>query len=262
MLKKSLIFLSILLIFSSCSKYQKLMKSSNSALKYEKAVEYYENEDYYRAMQLFDQLIPIFRGTSEAQDLYYYYAYCYYNQKDYLMASFYFKRYATTFPNSDRAEECAYMSAYCKYKDSPVPSLDQTSTQEAISELQSFINSYPDSDRIENCNNLIDQLREKLERKAFDIANLYFKMADYKAAVRSFKNVIRNFPDTDRKETIQFLIAKSYYQYAQKSVDAKKAERYQEVINAYNSFIRDYPESIYLKEITNMYKDSVEYLNV
>ena len=40
----------------ACSKYQKLLKSSDYALKYENGVKYYEKKDYYRAVGLFEEL--------------------------------------------------------------------------------------------------------------------------------------------------------------------------------------------------------------
>ncbi|NTW26131.1 MAG: outer membrane protein assembly factor BamD, partial [Lentimicrobium sp.] len=78
----------ILVVFSSCSKYQKLVKSTDNEVKYEMAIAYYEDKDYYRAIQLFDQLMPFFRGTERAELMAYYYANAHYEQKDYILASY------------------------------------------------------------------------------------------------------------------------------------------------------------------------------
>lgn len=121
-----LLFVAIALV--SCSKHQKLLKSSDNEMKYEKAVEYYEKGDYYRALQVFEQLIPVYRGTSKAEQLYYYYAYSYYYEREYIMASYYFKRFTINFPTSEFAEETAFLVAYCKYLDSPNYSLDRSDT--------------------------------------------------------------------------------------------------------------------------------------
>ena len=212
MFKKPIFFLFLIssIALTSCNKYQKLLKSADNEVKYEAAIDYYEKGDYYRALQLFDPLIAVFRGTKKAETLYYYYAYCYYEQQDYILASYYFKRFVKTFPNSDKTEECVYLSAYCTYLDSPRYNLDQTNTYEAIKDLQLFINMYPDSKRIAECNELMDKLWDKLETKAFAIAKLYYKMGDYKASIFSFENIIKDFPDTQYKEEILFYIIKSY----------------------------------------------------
>ncbi|MDP2423321.1 MAG: outer membrane protein assembly factor BamD, partial [Bacteroidales bacterium] len=204
--KNVFIALVLLLTVSSCSKYQRLVKSTDYEEKYQMAMVFYEQTDYYRALQLFDQLLPFYRGTDRAERLSYYYAYAHYHQRDYVLGSFYFKRFAKTFPRSQFAEECAFMSAYCQYLDSPKHSLDQTNTNEAIKELQLFINMYPQSGRIEECNRLIDNLRAKLELKDMEIARLYFKMENYTAAITAFKNVLKAFPETRFREEIMLSI--------------------------------------------------------
>ena len=57
----------ILLIINSCSEYQKVLKSTDYNLKYEKAIEYYEEEDYYRALSLLEELVSLYRGSERAE---------------------------------------------------------------------------------------------------------------------------------------------------------------------------------------------------
>ncbi len=252
-------FFSVLtLVIASCSKYQKIQKSQDFGLKYEKALEYYDREDYYRAMNLFDQVLPFYRGTEEAEDIAYKYAYGYYNQKEYIMASYYFDRFAKTYPRSERAEECMFMTAYCKYLDSPKYKLDQTSTVAAIKEMQLFLNAYPNSERVEQCNALIDELWEKLQKKEFEIAKLYLKMDRYESAVHSFETLLEDYPDTKFREDALFYTIKSYYYYASKSVRSKRVERYQEAADTYNEFVAQYPESKYNKEVKYMYDKAIK----
>ncbi|MCD4789761.1 MAG: outer membrane protein assembly factor BamD [Bacteroidales bacterium] len=242
----------------SCSKYQRIQKNQDYQYKYEKAIEYYDKEDYYRALNLFDQVMPFFRGTKEAETISYKYAYAYYNQKDYILASYYFDRFAKTFPRSDKAEECAFMTAYCKYLDSPIYKLDQTNTIEAIKGLQLFANAYPNSERIEQCNELIDELRAKLQKKEFEIAKLYLKMDRYKAAVTSFENLLKEYPETEFREEAMFYSIKAYYFYASKSVKSKRKERYFEAVDIYNDFVIMYPDSDFNKDVEYMYNRAIK----
>jgi len=254
-----ILFFSLVIVLSSCtSKFQKLLKSADNDLKYEKAIELFEQEDYYRAEQLISQLMAVYRGTDKAEKLFYYYAYCYYNQKDYLMASYYFKKYANTFPNSEEAEESLFKCAYCYFLDSPKYNLDQSNTYEAINEFQLFVNKYPKSERVKECNNLIDDLRSKLEMKAFNIAKLYYKMNDYQAAVVSFNNILVDFPDTEHKEEILFYILKSNYFYAIHSILEKQKDRHREVIESYKDLVVLYPESKHFDDASKMHKTSLK----
>ncbi len=245
----------LLVVLTSCSKYQKLLKSTDNENKYNVAITYYEEKDYYRAIQLFDQLMPFFRGTEKAERMAFYYADAHYEQKDYILASYYFSQFAKNFPSSKNAEEAAYMSAYCNYLESPPASLDQTVTHDAIKDLQLFINQYPKSERVAKANGLMDELRLKLESKALEIAKLYFAMKDYKAAVINFQNLIKDFPDTKYRETAMFHIAKAYSYYAESSVDTKKGERYQLCSEAVDNFLANFPESPLGKEARQIQKN-------
>jgi outer membrane protein assembly factor BamD len=262
MLKK--IFVLALLtgiLATSCSKYQRLLKSTDYEEKYQSAFAYYNQGDHYRAIQLFDQVIPFYRGTERAETIAYHYAYAHYKQKDYVLASFYFKRFVSTFPRSQYVEECTFMSAYCKYLDSPKPSLDQTNTREAIDELQLFINKYPQSERVSESNKLIDDLRAKLEIKEVEIARLYYKMENYTAAITAFKNVLKNFPDTDYREEVMFTKLKAHYDYASKSIEERREERYKEALEAYDNFVAQFPDSDYLREANQIQKNVLRQLD-
>lgn len=248
----------VIVILAGCGKHQKLVKSTDNDAKYAAALDYYEEKDYYRALQLFQQLINVYQGTEKAEKLQFYYAYCYYYQKDNVLASYYFKRFVNNYPKSPLAEEAMFMNAYCYFLDSPSSSLDQENTYTAIKELQLFINLYPESARVEEANKLIDQLRAKLQRKDLDIANLYLKMRQYEAAIVSYKNVLKEYPDTEYKEEILFSILKSNFYFAENSIHTKQLERYQSAQDAYNELVFQYPETRFLKEANSMNKTILE----
>lgn len=252
------VFLSLGLV--SCSEYQKVLKSSDYELKYKKAIELYEKEDYARAVALFDELLSIYKGTKKAEDVFYYYAYCHYGQKDYILAGHYFRNFALTFPLSKRAEEAEYLGAYCYYLDSPNFSLDQTYTLKAIEEMQYFINKHPKSERINEANDIIDKLRGKLETKSFNNARLYYDLGDYKASTTALKNSLKEFPDSEFREETLFLIVKSSYELANNSISSKKIERYKSTIDEYYVFVNAYPESENSKEVQKIYENSKEFL--
>lgn len=245
----------------SCGSYQKLLKGSDNELKYTKALAYYEKGDYLRAQQLFDIILPFFKGTDKAEKISFYNAYCYYKQRDYVLGSYYFKTFASNFSTSTFAEEATYMSAYSNYLDSPRSSLDQTNTIEAISSLQLFLNQYPKSGRVADCNKLIDELRAKLEEKAVNIAMLYSKMADYKASIVSLNNVLKEFPDTKSKELVLFYLLQSKYLYAVNSIYEKKQQRFSEALDTYDELHAGFPVGEYTDKAMNIKKNIEKELN-
>ncbi len=240
--------IALIILMSSCSEYDKLLKDGTPQERLVAANEYYEKGVYFKAVQLYDQLIIEMRGTPPFEEIYYRYAWCHYHQEQYLMAAYYFKNMTRTMPNSKYAEECLFMSAYCQYLESSETSLDQTPTMDALTEFQLFVNRYPNSEKVKECNTLMDELRLKLETKAFNIAKLYYQIEEYKAAVVCFNNVLKDFPATVYKEESMFLLFKAQYFYASGSVDSKKRARFEEAVTAYKKFAAQFPESKYLRE--------------
>lgn len=246
---KVLIFLLLIAFsFSSCSNYQKVLKSNDYGKKYEVAMQLYNKKDYQKAYPLLEELVSVKRGTKEAEDIYFYYCYCNYYLDDLISASYHFEQFAKTYPASEKTEEASYMNAYCYYLGSPVYSLDQSNSYRAIDEMQKFINKYPNSERIAECNELIDMLRNKLEQKSFEKGMLYYKMSDYKAAIVGLNNTLKDFPMTKYKEIILFTIVKSNFLLAENSYENKKAERYKATIDAYNDFIDKFANGENVKE--------------
>jgi len=258
-----LLVIVIVLMSASCSKFQKILNdNSDAGTKYAAAVEYYEKGDYYKALRLFEDLRSRFRGTPKDEQLNYYIAHCYYQEKDYVLGSHYFNKFAKDFPKSVNAEEAKYMSAFCYYKDSPRTSLDQNTTMEAIKEFQVFIDMYPNSNRIAECNELLDILRGKLERKDFDNAYLFYKIGDYQASVIALENVLDEYPETNKKEEILYTILKARYTYASKSIEYKQKERFELTKEAYEKLVKEFPESQYLKEAKSIYQKSLSHLEI
>lgn len=119
---------------------------------------------------------------------------------------------------------------------------------DAIRQFQLFINRYPQSDKVQKCNELIDELRLKLETKDFNNAKLYFRTSNYKASMVAFQNVLKAYPSTIFKEDCLYYILRSSFNYANQSVENKKAERYKLTIENYYKLIDAFPEGKYLKE--------------
>jgi len=244
--------------FWRCSNFQKLLKSTDYNLVYNEAVKYYEKKDYFRAQSLFENLENIFKASDKADKILYYLGYCYYHQRDYIMASYYFKSVGNRYPLSPLREESDFMAAYCSYLDAPDYSLDQTYTYQAIDQMQAFINRYPKSDKIKQCNEIIDNLRAKLEKKAFEAAKLYYKTGYYKSAIIALKNSLQEFPDSRYREETLFLILKSSFIYAQNSIEEKKKERMAATINEYYAFVSEYPNSNFINEAKKIYNQASE----
>jgi outer membrane protein assembly factor BamD len=250
-----------LILFSSCSDYNKIVKSTDYEFKYKKALEYYEDGEFVRSSTLLKELLTIYRGTSKADKVYYYYAKSQFGMKDNMMAAHYFKTLVKEFPRSEYAEEAQFMVGYCYYLDSPGPRLDQQVTQNSIDALQLFINLYPRSTRIDEANRLIIELRDKLVYKSYLSGKLYYDLKNYKAAVVALTSSLKDFPDTKYREELMFMLLKAKYLLATNSVEEKKRERLSSALEEYFTFVDEYPESKYRKEAEKYHASTAKQLN-
>ena len=237
------------LVNTSCSDYQKLLNGDDTAEKYKQAEVYYNNGEYRKANRLLEQIIPKYRGKPQAQRIIFFFAESYFQTKSYLLAAYQFENFIKSYPKSDRVQEASFKAAKSYYYQSPRFSLDQEDTYTAIEKLQVFLNLYPNSEYAIEANQMIAELQEKLEQKDFEIAKQYFTIRDYKAAIKANENFVSSFPGTKFREESLYTKFIASYEIAVNSVDSKKKERLEELIQQYNTIVRYYPESLFLEDL-------------
>ncbi len=255
---KKLFFLTLVLFSMAACKTQleKVRTSNNPELQLSEAYKYYEAEEYAKAKSLFELVVGSYIGRPESEKIYYTYAYTSFKLGQYVSSAYYFKRFSETFPNSDLREDSDFMIAYSHYQMSPSFRLEQASTKDAIEAFQLFANTHPDSKRLGEANDFIDELRRKLEKKAFYEGRLYYDLGNYQSATISFKNLLQDYPESPDAEEVRFLIAKSSYLFAENSIASKQEERYNTTVEDAERFIRKYKQSDFSKEINSIKKDA------
>jgi len=252
---KNLIVLILISLLAGCGGINKILKNPDPEYKLRYAEQYYVKKKYLSAQQLFEDVMPFYKGKTEFENIYYKYAYCAYYQQDYLVADNLFKNYLEIFPNSTRAEEIDYMRAYAYYKLSPKVPLDQSNTIKAMEMMRTFINTHPNSKKNKEASQIIDICRAKLEEKEKNAAQLYYNLGQFRAAGVAFSSVMNNFPESDKAEEYKIMIIKSYFKFAELSVEEKKVERFEQVIAECNDFVDRFPDS-------KLKKDAEYYLNL
>lgn len=243
----------------------KILKNPDPAYKLKIAEQYFVKKKYAKAQIIYEDVLPYFKTDYKVfEDIYYKYAYCAYYQKDYVNAENLFKSFLEIFPNSTKAEEVDYMRAYCFYKQSPKPELDQTSTIRTMGMMQVFINTHPGSARIKEANEIIDICREKLETKDRKSAQLYYDLGQFRAAGVAYTEVLNSYPESDKADEYKLMIIKSYYRFAELSIEEKQTERFEQVISECNEFADRFPDSKLKKEaddFLNLSQKNIKRLN-
>jgi len=247
--------LAALVALCSCkSQFELLLNSNDVDAKYKAAFEYFNNKKYSKAATLFESLSVLTEGTAKDDTVKYYWGLSNYNAKDYYTAETNFERFVEVYPRSPFASEATYLRLDCLYKQTLRYELDQTPTYKAMNAISEYIMEFPESERLETCRDMLVELNERLDRKAYEAAKLYYKMEDYLASRVAFRNVLKDDSETIFREDILYYRAMSSYKYASLSVPAKQKERYMIFIDDYLNFIGENPESAYRKELDLVYK--------
>ncbi|MFK7784810.1 MAG: outer membrane protein assembly factor BamD [Crocinitomicaceae bacterium] len=260
--KFSYIFTGIfaIILASSCSDYNQVLKSDDYGEKFDMANYLYDSVATsgakVRSISLYEQIYQRSPKTGEGELSYFRIGKAYYLSGDYYMAGYYLGQFPQRFPFSAKAEESTFLSAMCSVNNSPDWSLDQLETDVAINNLQQFVNRYPNSTLIDSCNNIIDGLRFKLETKAFESVRLYSKTENYRAAESSALTFLEDYPMSGFKEEVHYLLVLNSFYLAKNSVEKKKKERIEQTIERYSTFVAAFPDSKYVRTLAS-YDDSM-----
>jgi len=246
-----------LVLLTGCGKsMSKLLKNPDASYKLRRAEQFFVKKEFIKAQQVYEDIMPFFKTSKEFEDIYYKYAYCAYNLSDFMNAENLFKSYLEIFPTSARAEEIDYMRAYCYYKQSPKAQLDQTNTVRTMGMMQTFINTHPGSPRNKEATEIIDICRAKLETKDFLSAQLYYELGQFRAAGVAFTSLLNVYPESYRADEYKLMVIKSYFRFAEMSIEEKKVERFEQVVTECFEFTDRYPESKWKKEVDNFLNQS------
>lgn len=250
------IFAIILSLLVGCNGYEKLMKGTDFEAKYQAAMRYYHERNYTKAIQLFENLILNYHGKENAEEIAWYYSQSLMQEHDYFTAGYQFKNFFKRYPYSKRAEEALYQAALCKYKESPEYYLDQKSTKEAIQEFESYLDRYPGSTHVPEINDMLDELREKLIHKDYEIAYNYYVTEQYHAAYVSLQSFISNYPESHFKTDAMYYMIASGYEYGINSQESKVKERLQQVVSDFDRFSSSLQGSQHLPKAQQIYTDA------
>ncbi|MFP4228745.1 MAG: outer membrane protein assembly factor BamD [Salinivenus sp.] len=215
---------------------------------YEKGMDEYEEEDYEDAIRYFRAVFDYGRGNEWAPDAQFQLAMAQRKQGKYLVAANEFERFQQLYQNDDRVPRAQYERARAYYSQSPAHNLDQTHTRQAISLFQLFIDRHSDHELVSDAEEKIAELREKLAHKKYDAGTMYEQRRMWRAATETHERVFDQYPDTEWADDALLGAIRSYVRYADRSIQRRQGERYQQAIDYYSRLEQLFPDSPLLDE--------------
>ena len=240
---------------ASCKSQYELMLNSNDAdAKYEAAFAYFDMGKYSKAASLFESLSVLTNGTERDDTVRYYWGLSNYRYRDFYTAETNFSQFIEAYPRSPFTSDARYLRIDCLYRSTLRYELDQTPTYTALNAISEYILEFPDTPYMQECRDMMTDLNERLDKKAYEAAKLYYRMEEYRAARVALRNVLKDDAETVYREDVLYYIAMSSYNYAHLSVPAKQKERYLTFIDDYLNFVGEIPDSHYRKELDSFYR--------
>ena len=253
----AVVTLALASVFQSCkSEYDALLNSTDVDQKYAAAFDFFNHGKFNKAARLFESLAVQTTGTAKDDTVQFYWGMSNYRYKDYYTAETNFAKFLTNFPRSPFADEAAFLRIDCLYRSTMRSELDQKPTYTALAVISQYLTDNPGSTHKSTCDRMVKELNDRLDKKAYDNARLYYKQEDYRASRVAFRNILKEDADNIYREDILYYIAMSSYNFAHLSVESKQKERYLTFVDDYYNFIGEMPDSPYRKELDVLYKRS------
>ena len=74
-------------------------------------------------------------------------------------------------------------------------------------------------------------------------------MGQFRAAAVAFNTLLNDYPETQKGDTYKMMAIKAFYQFTELSVEEKRVERFEQVIDECNEFMDRFPQSPLSKEV-------------
>ena len=248
--------ITILVIAGACaSKFETLLTSNDVEAKYAAAMNYYQNQKFARAAQLFESMAVLTSGTARDDTVQFYWGMSNYRNKDFYTAEGNFASFIQSFPRSPFAPDAEFYRLDCMYRATYRYELDQMPTRSCLAAILQYEREHPDdAAHLAACAEMKYDLQDRLDRKDYEAGRLYYRMEDYLAAQVQLRNVLKSNADNHYREDVLYYTAMSSYNYARLSLPSKRRERYLVFSDDYLNFIGEYPESHYRKELDGLYR--------
>lgn len=149
-------------------------------------------------------------------------AHSYYEEESFTAAASAYQEFLKTYPGRPEIPEAIYFLGMSYAKQMPsTPQRDTRVTSQAVDTFTRLMIDFPDNSHKDEVNKLIEEAREQLATKIYEIGRFYEKNNAYPAAAKRYANLIEQYPDSslaEEAEARQILCLK-------KSGDSEKASR-------------------------------------
>ncbi|WP_370649338.1 outer membrane protein assembly factor BamD [Neorhizobium galegae] len=120
-------------------------------------------------------------------------------------------RYMSQYPQSQDSAYVQYLVGLAYSKQIADVTQDQRAAVRTIDAMNKVVTNYPTSEYVEDAQAKIRFARDQLAGKEMQIGRYYLERKEYLAAIRRFRNVVEQYPNTNQVEEALARLTEAYY---------------------------------------------------
>jgi outer membrane protein assembly factor BamD len=213
---------------------------------YKEANEYLEKGSSAKAAVLYERVDQLYPYSEEAKKAMLMAAVAYKKADKPQEAVAAARRYLALHPGTKDAAQAQEIIAASFYDRISTPSRDQGETKKAITEMETLLRRYPNSEYAEETRKRIKLARDTLAASEMHVGRYSQKKGNYLAAVNRFKTVVTEYQQTSHVEEALFRLSECYMALGIVS----EAQTAAAILGA------NYPDSPWYKDAYNLLQSS------
>ena len=186
----------ISIFLSSCSISNPFDDNIPYKTRFDDGLAFFEEEKYVKSSQQFNIIVERASHTDLGDDALFFLAESYFLNEDYDLALIEFEKLVSRMGFSPYIEKSRWRICETLMLLSPNFYHDQDSSLKAITQIQEFLDDFPNSEYSKDADKLINELRTRLAEKNMETGKLYIKLKAYDSAMTSYEVVVNEYYDT------------------------------------------------------------------
>ena len=191
-----LLIICISIIISGCGISNPFDDNIPYKTRFDDGLAFFEEEKYVKASQQFNIIVERASHTDLGDDALFFLAESYFLNEDYDLALIEFEKLVSRMGFSPYIEKSRWRICETLMLLSPNFYHDQDSSIKAITQIQEFLDDFPNSEYSKDADKLINELRTRLAEKNMETGKLYIKLKAYDSAMTSYEIVVNEYYDT------------------------------------------------------------------
>ena len=176
-----------------------------------RAMDRFRHGDYRRAQTIFQRVsFELTPGTPELAEVRYYLAECWFQVGDFVQAASDFRKVADEFSTSEYAPLALLRSGDANLRLWRRPELDPTYGETALAIYQELAGRFPESEAAGRARLHVRRLENQFSEKTYKNGMFYLRRKAFDSAIIYFKDVIANYPTTERASDALLRLVDSY----------------------------------------------------